>query len=39
MARFDRTYIGKVIVPSWSVRSTVGGNPMASRPGVRDAIS
>src|SRR6266581_4579678 len=35
----DRSYSGTVIVPSWSVRSTVGGNPAAMRPGPREAIS
>ena len=37
--RVDRTYNGKVIVPSWSVRRTLGGKPVARRPGPRDAMS
>ena len=32
-------YIGRVIVPSWSVRSTLGGEPVARRPALLDAIS
>src|SRR5439155_7316607 len=36
---WHRTYNGKVIVPSWSVRRTLGGKPAASRPDDLDAIS
>src|SRR5207248_4592955 len=35
----DRPYNGKVIVPSWAVRRTVGGKLLARRPDGREAMS
>src|SRR4029077_17324223 len=36
----DRSYYnGTVIVPSWSMRKTFGGKPVARRPAVREAMS
>src|SRR5207245_7696195 len=32
-------HIGSVMVPSWSVRSTLGGRPRASRPDASEAMN